>query len=117
MSCDVLERLADSWQDLHEVVVYGFGKVAQRNIDKIVRDFSVQYIVDNDHKYAGGGSYKGVGIYNFTEVKGKINESKILVCTTSLAYASIQKDLQSVGLKEFGDYCRLEDFMYGSAEH
>ena len=42
MSCDVLNRLPDSWQDLREIVVYGFGKVVQRNIDKIVRDFSVK---------------------------------------------------------------------------
>ena len=46
MSCDVLNRLPDSWQDLREIVVYGFGKVAQRNIDKIARDFSVKCIVD-----------------------------------------------------------------------
>ena len=38
MSCDVLNRLPDSWQDLRESVVYGFGKVAI--------NFSVGCIVD-----------------------------------------------------------------------
>ena len=28
MSYEILNRLMDSWQDLREIVVYGFGKVA-----------------------------------------------------------------------------------------
>ena len=111
MSYDVLNRLSDSWKDLRQIVVYGFGKVAQRNIDKIVRDFSVKCIVDNDPKYADGGIYEGIVIQNLQKAKEDLKNHKVIVCTSSLAYASIQQDLQSLGLKEFEDYCRLEDFM------
>ena len=69
MSYDVLNRLTDSWQDLREIVVYGFGKVARRNIDKIAREFSVKCIVDNDPKYADGGSYQGIAIQNLQSAK------------------------------------------------
>lgn len=111
MSCDVLNRLPDSWRDLKEIVVYGFGKVAQRNIDKILRDFSVKCIVDNAPKYAAGTSYGEIVIQDQQSARGLLKTYKVIVCTSSLAYASIQKDLQSLGLKEFEDYCRLEDFM------
>ena len=111
MSGDVLNRLTDSWQDLQEIAVYGFGKVAQRNIDKIARDFSVKCIVDNAPKYAEEGSYQGIAIRNLQAAKEILKKYKVIVCTSSLAYASIQKDLQSLGLREFEDYCRLEDFM------
>lgn len=47
MSYDVLNRLSDSWKDLREIVVYGFGKVAQRNIDIIMRDIDIgHYCID-----------------------------------------------------------------------
>ena len=111
MSCAVLNRLSDSWQNLREIVVYGFGKVAQRNIDKLIRDFSVKCIVDNDPKYAADGEYKGIAIHNLQKASKELKSHKVIVCTSSLAYASIQNDLQSLGLKEFEDYCRLEYFM------
>lgn len=111
MSMDVLNRLADSWQDLRDIVVYGFGKVAQRNIDKIARDFSVRCIVDNDPKYAAGKNYKGIDIYPSQEAREQLKKYKVIVCTSSLAYSSIKKDLESLGLIEFHDYCRLQDFM------
>lgn len=110
MANDVLDRLTDDWKDLRDIVVYGFGKVAQRNIGKLHRDFSIQYIVDNG-KDKGGIQYQGIPIQPFKIVKDIISSCKIIVCTSSLAYASIQKDLQSIGLKEYQDYCRLEDFM------
>ena len=107
----VLNKLPNSWQDLREIVVYGFGKVAQRNIGKLIKDFSVKCIVDNDPKYATGGEYKGIAIHNLQKAGKELKSHKVIVCTSSLAYASIQKDLQSLGLKEFEDYCRLENFM------
>lgn len=56
-------RLSTAWQDSQEIAVYGFGRVAQRN-DKLIRDFSVKCIVDNDPRYAAAGEYRGMGIYN-----------------------------------------------------
>ena len=110
MADNVLNRLTGDWKDLREIVVYGFGKVAQRNIGKLYRDFTIKYIIDNGMDKANQ-RYQGIPVQSFADVKDKIVRYKIIVCTSSLAYASIQKDLQSIGLKEYEDYCRLEDFM------
>lgn len=110
MEWNVLNKLTEDWNDLDEVVVYGFGRVAQRNIGKINRDFKIKYIVDNDRKLADT-DYHGIKIKRFEQVSHLIGNYKIIVVTSSFAYASIEKDLQSIGLKEFIDYCRLEDFL------
>ena len=110
MADNVLNRLSDDWKDLREIVVYGYGKVAQRNIGKLYRDFTIKYIVDNGADKANQ-QYQGIPVQPFADVKDKITRYKVIVCTSSLAYASIQKDLQSIGLKEYKDYARLEDFM------
>ncbi len=47
MADNVLNRLTEDWKGLREIVVYGYGKVAQRNIGKLYRDFTIKYIVDN----------------------------------------------------------------------
>ncbi len=62
MANDVLNRLTDDWKNLREIVVYGFGKVAQRNIGKLYYGCSIQYIVDNG-KDKGGTKYQGIQIH------------------------------------------------------
>lgn len=45
------------------------------------------------------------------EVKDKIQNKKIVVATSSVAYAEISEQLKSIGMQENIDFCRLKDFM------
>lgn len=108
---DVLNRLSDEWNGLKEIIIYGYGRVAVRNIGKLWNDFEIKCIVDNDPKLQGE-SYRGIPVQALEQVKEQINgKIKIIVTTSALAYASIFRDLQRIGLEEFKDFCRLEDFM------
>lgn len=110
MLANVLNRLSSEWNQIKEIVVYGFGRVAQRNIGKLQKDFQIKYIVDNNPELIDT-VYSGITIRSFKEAKDEIAGTKVIVATSSYAYASIQKDLQSIGLTEYADYCRLEDFL------
>lgn len=107
---NVLNRLTEEWNDLKEIIVYGYGRVAVRNIGKLWEDFSIGGIIDNNSELQGV-NYKGIPIRTFEQSKEQIRNKKIVVATSSLAYASISKGLKNAGLKEFQDFCRLEDFM------
>ena len=37
--------LTDDWENLEELVIYGFGKVAHDNIEFIKRNFNILYIL------------------------------------------------------------------------
>lgn len=122
MEKGVLNRLTDDWEDLTEIIVYGFGRVAQRNIGKLKADFDIKYIIDNDPAL-GIHSYDGIPIQKYEDIKEELKQSykentgeneykyKIIVPTSTLAYASISKELNALGMIEYRDYCRLEEFL------
>lgn len=107
---NVLDRLSEDWNSLEEIIVYGYGRVAARNIGKLWKDFKITGIIDNNPKLQGE-NYRGIPIQTFEQAKGQIQNTKIIVATSALAYASIAKDLEGIGLVEFQDFSRLEDFM------
>ena len=45
---NVLNRLSEDWNDLIEIIVYGYGRVSVRNIGKLQQDFQIKYIIDNN---------------------------------------------------------------------
>lgn len=106
----LLNNLSDDWNDIKELVVFGYGRTSVRNIDKLSKDFEINIIIDNDPEIHGK-KYKNCTVCNFEEAKHKLKNNKIVVSTSSVAYASISKMLQSIGLVENKDFCRLKDFM------
>lgn len=107
---NVLNKLSDDWEGLRKIIVYGFGRVAQRNIGKLDNDFEIQYIVDNNPKLENA-SFKGIEIKKFNDVRHIIGNYKVIVATSAYAYDDIKNGLEEIGLTEYEDYCRLEDFL------
>lgn len=107
---DILNRLPADWNDIKDIVVYGFGRTAVRNVDKLAEDFDISIIIDNDEKIHGK-LYRNCRVKNFAEVKDSLQGKKIVVATSSVAYTNIAKQLQEIGLKPNRDFCRLKDFM------
>lgn len=107
---DVLNKLSSDWNEIKEIVVYGFGRTAVRNIDKLAEDFRISIIIDNDPDIYGK-RYGDCRVQTFEEVKKFLLGKKIVVATSSVAYVDIAKQLQEIGLQENYDFCRLKDFM------
>lgn len=109
-SKNVLNKLSSDWNEISEIVIYGFGRTAVRNVDKLSEDFHISLIVDNDQRIHGK-QYRDCKVQNFEEVKEQLPGKKIVIATSSVAYVDIARQLQSIGLKENRDFCRLKDFM------
>lgn len=106
----VLNRLSDDWKELEQIVIYGYGRVAQRNIKKLSKDFIIKYIIDNNPKIQEKAMLSGLEIKSFQQVKHTLGEYKIIVATAAFAYESIKKDLENIHLREYQDFCRIEVF-------
>ena len=39
--------LDESWKDLNQIIIYGFGRLAQGNIDRFIDEFDIKEIIDN----------------------------------------------------------------------
>ena len=107
---DVLNKLSPDWDGIREITVYGFGRTAVRNVDRLAEDFRIALIIDNDPEIHGK-RYRDCRMQTFEEARGQLSERKIVVATSSVAYADIKKQLQGEGLEENRDFCRLKDFM------
>lgn len=110
MKAEVLNRLSKEWDQVKEIAVYGFGRVAARNIEKLCRDFDVKVIIDNNPKFKGK-KYKNIPIYTLEEFKHHGYEYKIIVTTNANVYENIKISLKETGLREYKDFCRLEEFL------
>ena len=102
--------LQNSNFDLSDVVLFGFGRVAQRNIKKLSEDFSIKAVIENNQE-ARSKIALGCPVLPLKEASHYLGSYKIIVTTSSLAYGSIKKELEGFGLKEYKDFCRLEIFM------
>lgn len=105
-----LNNLSDEWNDIEEIIVFGFGRTAVRNIDKLSKDFRIRMIIDNDSQLHGK-KYGNIMVQSFEEAKNKLESDKIVVATSSVAYAEISALLRTIGKEEHTDFCRLKDFM------
>ena len=103
-----LNRLNESWNNITDLVIYGFGRTAERNIDRISQDFNIVGIVDNGKC---GMEYHGTHVMKQEEAVEILNKYKIVVVTSSVAYLSIKNNLEKLGLAEYNNFCRLDLFM------
>lgn len=106
----VLSKLSEDWKDITKIVIYGFGRVSQRNIKKLSQDFKIKYIIDNNPTVQEIAKMSGYEIKNFQQVKHELGQYKIIVATAAYAYESIKRDLESIQLRENRDFCRIEVF-------
>lgn len=97
------------WNDVKEIIVYGFGRVGHAHIEKIVSEVNVIFIIDN--KIVEKEDYKGIPIYNLDTCLNKINKTKIVVTASGKGYASIKASLEQRGYIEKEDFMNFELFL------
>lgn len=109
---NILNRLSNDWNYITELVIYGYGRVAKRNIKKLSKDFMIKYIIDNNPAIQQNQGLQEWEIKTFQQIKKEISckRYKIVVATASSSFISIKRDLESIGLHEYKDFCRIEEF-------
>ena len=69
--------------EINELVIYGFGRTAIRNIDKLAEDFHISLIIDNDPTIHGK-QYGNCRVQTFAEVKDCLAGKKIVIANICL---------------------------------
>ncbi len=69
--------LDESWKDLNQIIIYGFGRLAQGNIDRFIDEFDVKEIIDNKEGLSKGKSFQGIPIH--TQEQSDLNEKIIIL--------------------------------------
>lgn len=104
-----LNKLAESWENVAEIIPYGAGLEAYRTLGKIVEDFYIPYIVDKDEKKKGLQIY-GVPVVGIEQLRKKKKSQKILITIAKRRYSEICKELKRYGFKEYEDFCHISQF-------
>ena len=88
---EVLDSLTEDWNELKEIVVYGYGRVARRNIKKLSQDFYIKYIIDNylEPDLCIGLEWE---VKKFSQVRDEVARYKVIVATAASAYEGIKKN-------------------------
>lgn len=110
MAVQALNKLSDDWNRITSLVIYGYGRKAVRLIDFIAKDFDIKYIIDNNPMLKGK-TFQKTEVQRLVQVKGDLKGRKIIVTTGGWAYSSIKESLEDIGLQEYRDFCRYEDFL------
>lgn len=107
---EILDKLSDDWNKIEEIIPYGFGWEANRCIDKLMRDFSIPFIIDND-PLKEGTDYKGIPILAWNKAKKFLNGRKIVVTTRYRQYYKIVNLLETEKYIYGKDFCNIKEFI------
>ncbi|WP_020589010.1 radical SAM protein [Desulfobacter curvatus] len=100
--------------DTEKLIIYGFGRVARCCLPKLIQDFQIDFIIDNNSKYEKNDTrYNGIPIQSFMSVKHKLQEKKykVVVAVSGNSYYPIKKQLESIGYRESIDFENAKNFM------
>ena len=103
--------LNDSWKEIKDLSVYGFGKTAKGSIDKFINEFHVASIIDNNPAFSGQ-SYRDIPILTFLQFReiASLRRGKIVLLVAGKARQSVKKELDSAGFVDGADYTDLDTF-------
>lgn len=105
-----LKMLSEEWENLTELVVWGFGKLADGNIDSLISEFKINYIIDNAQELRGK-EYREIKIISYEEWLALEKKDKIVVCVYPRVYKKITAELKERGFVEYRDFCDLTCFL------
>lgn len=107
---EVTKHLDQSWKEVTDIVVYGFGKQGKTYIDKLRKEFHVAYIIDNGIS-GECRDYCNIPIISFEEYKQLKQNYKIIICAAGKAYESIREGLLESGKIEYKDFIDVDVFL------
>lgn len=107
---EYLNQLKEDWNNIDEIIPYGFGWEANRCIDKLIEDFKIPFIIDNSIQKIGS-EYRGIKIISWEQAKNKIDSRKILITTRYRQYSKISDSLKQENFCENRDFAWVKEFI------
>lgn len=104
-------KLTESWNEVRQIIVFGYGRQARKIVEKISDDFEIVTIVDNDRNKWNMLTKENIQIVSFEEALPLLKQYKIIVTAMGANYNEIKRQLCSIGLKEFIDFLQHEVFI------
>ncbi len=102
-------KLDSSWENITEIIPFGYGRIGRRVIKKLKENFYISFIIDNNLEWQDKETEEI--IKTFDQAKRYIKGKKIVVLTTELPYISIKALLEENGYIENKDFCILSRFL------
>lgn len=104
-----LNTLQGDWENIDRIIPYGYGADAIRTLKRIVEDFDVPFIVDQDAQ-KWGQNFMGVEIVSPDRLSQLRPSDKVVITVAKRRYPEIKQCLDQYGLKENQNYCHLGRF-------
>lgn len=102
--------LSSDWNNIYHIVLYGYGTVGKSCLNKIKKDFKVDYIIDRNVDEIGD-SISDISVVSPEKGLADRTTQRIIVMTGGRVYLEISNYLRDIGLKEYQDYCSIEHFI------
>ena len=102
--------MMEEWNIINRIILYGYGTVGRGCIRKILKDFDVDYIIDNN-ELKQGNLIGSVPIVSIEEGIEKRVDQKIIVMTGGRTYQEISEVLKKYNLNEYEDFCSIEELI------
>lgn len=106
---DGLSKLQGDWKNIGRIIPYGYGAEAKRSLHRIMKEFTVPFIVDQDPK-KWGQIFNGVEIVSPQVLEHLEPHDKVLITIAKRRYLEIKQVFDSYRLKENEQYCHLTKF-------
>lgn len=104
-----MKQIDESWRNITEIVLYGFGKNGKGIIDELSKQFRIKAIIDNGIKDMT--FYKEIPIMTYEKYCEADSNTKIIVAASGRSLADISRSLQENGKVEYLDYMNGSDFI------
>ncbi len=101
---------AEEWEDLHEIIMFGYGRQGKKMYKTLSRDFKVVAIVDNSPNKQGE-EVEGITILSFEQAVALLRKYKIIVTASQYYYKEIKQQLIDFGLTENVDFAMYQQFV------
>ena len=103
-------KLKGDWNFPKRLVPYGFGADARRTLKRVIKDFYVPFIIDQDSN-KWGEKFMETEIVSPKLLKEINHGDKIVITIAKRRYGEIKKVLENYGFKENIDFCHLGQFI------
>lgn len=105
---DKIYHLDSDWENIEEIIPFGYGRIGRRVIGKLEEHFRIPFIIDNNPEWVTKKT--NYPIYSLNAAKEFVGNRKIVVTTTDHMYLSAKRDLEDAGFVENKNFCILSHF-------
>jgi len=107
----ILNQLNESWADVKDLVLYGYGRHGERILEALECDFNIVAIIDNNPSKENISHTPQILYSKNPQAYDYLKHYKILVTTQEYYYVQIAEQLKEIGLRENIDFIHYQNFL------